>query len=65
MTTKWVVEQLRKAILREIQILEAGKETEVFDHMSKLVITRLSTSSLLTNASQINKRNFQKHQAKT
>ena len=29
-STKWSVEQLRKLILKEIQILEAGKETDSF-----------------------------------
>ena len=38
-TTKWVVEQLRKGILKEIQILEAGEEIEVFDCMNRAVNT--------------------------
>ena len=57
-TNNWTVEQLRKAILKEIQILEAGEETEVFDQANKPFNTFPSTTSLLTNASQIKGRNF-------
>ena len=57
-TNSWTVEQLRKAILKEIQILEAGEETEVFDQANKPFNTFPSTTSLLTNASQIKGRNF-------
>ena len=54
----WTVEQLRKAILKEVQILEAGEETDVFDQVKKPFNTFPSTASLLTNASQIKDRNF-------
>ncbi len=53
-STQWSVEQLRKSILKEIQILEAGEETDSFNQMSQLrksVNTLPSTSTLLTNAS--------------
>ena len=49
---------------REIELLEAGKETESFDHMSKPLVTHLSTSSLLTNESQNKKRDFHNRSAK-
>jgi hypothetical protein len=32
-STKWSVEQLRKSILKEIQILEAGEETDSFSQI--------------------------------
>ena len=57
-TNNWTVEQLRKAILKEIQILEAGEETDVFNQVKKPFNTFPSTASLLTNASQIKSRNF-------
>ena len=57
-TNSWTVEQLRKAILKEIQILEAGEETDVFNEVKKPFNTFPSTASLLTNASQIKGRNF-------
>ena len=53
-STKWSVEQLRKSILKEIQILEAGDKTDSFSQISQLgkpVNILPSTSTLLTNAS--------------
>ena len=57
-TNNWTVVQLRKTILREIQISEAGEETEIFDHMNKPVNTFPCTSSFLTNTSPIKGRDF-------
>lgn len=57
-TNNCTVERIRKAILKEVQILEAGEETEVFDQGNKPFNTFPSTTLLLTNASQIKGRNF-------
>ncbi|XP_028407556.1 uncharacterized protein LOC114530174 [Dendronephthya gigantea] len=62
-TTKWDIEQLRRAILKEIQILEAGEETEIFEHTKRPVNTPPSTSSLLTNTFPIKERDFKNPKA--